>query len=285
MKFVVLLALLFIPSVLVAQYNMYQISTTCISENTEDFQSIKNHIDSVMFRMMENDQLYMYTFNERVRDDSISFDIMVSAESDEQFAGVVGEWEKQIEKQQLDKFTAMCPSRKDGLAFKWDHYYPMLKVKWAAVRRPAHIDYTPDPDTKYNIVIDFLAYSELEEQEKMDSSAVNWGLTQIARLINLHVAAGIPAENIHVVAAVHGYAGRSFLTDEAYNKRYKISNPNTRVINQLADVGVDFLVCAQSLGNITREELSPQAKISLTAQTVITEFQLKGYALKSFIND
>ena len=285
MKIRILFFLIFLGNALYAQYSMYQINTHCPNTSADEIQLLKNRMDSLMYGMMENQQLPMYSFREGSVGDTLTFSIMISAESEEHFTGIVADWEEVMGEKTLNEFHDLCPIRNDGLAFPWDHYYPALKVQWAAVQRPAHIDYTPDPETKYNIVIDFLAYSKLEEKETMDAKALNWGLSQIARLINLHVASGIPAENIHVVAAVHGYAGRSFLTDEAYKERYNIPNPNRRVINQLAEYGVDFLVCAQSLGNITREELLPEAKISLTAQTVITEYQLKGYALKSYTND
>jgi intracellular sulfur oxidation DsrE/DsrF family protein len=97
------------------------------------------------------------------------------------------------------------------------------------------------------------------------------------------VAAGIPKEKIHLVVAVHGFASRSFFNNDAYQKKYKLNNPNGAVIEELVNKGVKFLICGQSLAWMgdKKEMLMPQAKVSLTAQTTLSSYQLKGYALKS----
>ena len=57
----------------------------------------------------------------------------------------------------------------------------------------------PDPGLNYRMVIDLKASST-------DPSKINPGLNNIARLLNLHAAGGVQAENLNVVAAIHGSA-------------------------------------------------------------------------------
>ncbi|HCW06429.1 MAG TPA: hypothetical protein DGG95_03575 [Cytophagales bacterium] len=59
------------------------------------------------------------------------------------------------------------------------------------------------------------------------------------------------------------------------------------MIEELSNAGVRFLMCGQSLNWMgdKKEMLVPQAKVSLTAQTTLSSYQLKGYALKMEKND
>ena len=151
------------------------------------------------------------------------------------------------------------------------------------------VDYKPDPSLEYKIVVDFTAFNQLKPEEKenyeIKPEEVNWGLGQLGRQLNLHVGAGIPKENITLVAAVHGIASKSFMTNEAYNKMYQMDNPNLDLLTMLHEAGVEFLLCGQSLGEIDRKDLLPFAKVTFTAQTTLSEFQMKGYALKILEND
>ena len=57
-------------------------------------------------------------------------------------------------------------------------------------------DEKPDPSLEYNIVIDVTIGSD-------SVGSVNPSLHNIARMMNLHVAAGVPLENMHVKAVIH----------------------------------------------------------------------------------
>lgn len=185
-------------------------------------------------------------------------------------------------------FWKACSKRKDTLVNKTRLMYPVIKELWSPVAVVEGVDEKPDPNQSYNIVIDFTAFAERDEKKgKIDSASMNWGLTDIGRVFNLHAAAGIPKEKINFVAAVHGYATTSFFTNEAYREKYKMDNPNIKLIEELGKAGVRFLICGQSLTwmGYKKEMLLPQAKVSLTAQTTLSSYQMKGYALKDMGND
>ncbi len=153
--------------------------------------------------------------------------------------------------------------------------YPVIKGhKYAGVIPISNVDEVPDPTIEYKIVINATGHSK-------DSSKVNWVIYNIGRYFNLHVAAGIPKENIEIVVAVHAWAFDSFLKNEAYRSEFEIDNPNLAIISELKNAGVRFLVCFQTLANsgYSKELLVPEAVLTLTAQTTLTSYQMKGYAL------
>lgn len=165
---------------------------------------------------------------------------------------------------------------------KWDKLadrstYPLLKGgKYSGVipvKDPTEI---PDPNMDYKILFELTSNNP-------DSTIkdINAGLDEITRVINLHVASGIPAKRIIPVIVVHASALNAIKNNEAFKTKYKIDNPNIRLIHDLEKIGAKFIACGQAMEffEVKREELLPEIKISLTAQTVITGYQLKGYVL------
>lgn len=135
----------------------------------------------------------------------------------------------------------------------------------------------PDPSLVYNIVI------EVEKaSDKPDT--LNWALNNVARLINLHAVGGVPAGNLHVVIAIHGGAAYTVMNNEAYRQKYKVDNPNLKLYQQLQQAGVKIFVCGQSLvaRQIDRKQMVPEVKIATSMLTVLTTYQLKGYASLKF---
>jgi len=55
------------------------------------------------------------------------------------------------------------------------------------------------------------------------------------------------------------------------------------LIKDLEKAGVRFIACGQAMSfmNVKEEDLVSGIKISLTAQTALSGYQLKGYVLKS----
>ena len=139
----------------------------------------------------------------------------------------------------------------------------------------------PDPKLEYKLLFELTA-------ENQDSLAreINWGLAEVARVINLHVAAGIPLKKIHPVIVLHGGALHAISTNAYYQKHYKMDNPNIRVVNDLVKIGATFIACAQAMTfiEVKKEDLLPVSKISLSAQTVLSMYQLKGYVKYSYHN-
>lgn len=141
------------------------------------------------------------------------------------------------------------------------------------VKDPTEI---PDPNLDYKFLFELTSANP-------DSVAkeINYGLAEVARVINLHVASGIPLKKIIPVLVVHGPALKSFCNNAYYQEHFKTDNPNLKVISDLKNLGAKFIACGQAMNfvNIKKEELLPDVKVSLTAQTVISSYQLKGYLL------
>jgi predicted peroxiredoxin len=69
---------------------------------------------------------------------------------------------------------------------------------------------------------------------------------------------------------VHAAALNAIKNNEAYQKKYKVDNPNIKLINDLKNIGAKFIACGQAMEffEVKKEELLQDIKISLTAQTV-----------------
>jgi intracellular sulfur oxidation DsrE/DsrF family protein len=154
--------------------------------------------------------------------------------------------------------------------------YPVLKAGDFSgiipVKDPTEI---PDPNIEYKLLFELTTNNP-------DSIAkdINNGLTEIVRVINLHVASGIPLKKIIPVIVVHGGALIAITNNAAYQKKYKLDNPNLKTIDELEKkTGAKFIACGQAMAffEVKKEDLLPEVKISLTAQTVLSHYQLKGY--------
>ena len=134
-----------------------------------------------------------------------------------------------------------------------------------------------DTGIDYKIVIDLKASND-------DFKSVNKGLNNVARLLNLHGVAGIPKDKLHVAVAVHYTATPIILSNEGYQKKYGVDNPNLELIDELRDAGVELYVCGQSLvaRNYDFEDVNPKVDVGLSMLTVVTEKMMKGYELLVF---
>jgi intracellular sulfur oxidation DsrE/DsrF family protein len=162
--------------------------------------------------------------------------------------------------------------------------YPLLKsCKWCGVVPVENPAFLPDPAMKYKIVYE-LTYNNPDSLSK----DLNAGLEEIGRSINLHVASGIPIGQIDPVIVVHGPALWSFYDQMNYQKHYNTTNPNLIFIKELQEKsGARFIACGQAMAflEIGREQLIPDIKVAITAQTALTNYQLKGYLLKRIVVD
>lgn len=137
-------------------------------------------------------------------------------------------------------------------------------------------DEVPDPTLDYKLLFELIA-SNPDSLVK----EINDGLAEVARVINLHVASGVPLKKIFPVIAVHGPALDAISTNDYYKEHFKTDNPNIKLINDLTFIGAKFIACGQAMAyrDIKKEALLPVVKVSVTAQTVLTSYQLKGYVL------
>ena len=92
-------------------------------------------------------------------------------------------------------------------------------------------------------------YYNVPEHDKINSSTVfkiafdvadgakkgeqNNSINSLARFINMHVANGVPAENIHLALVVHGKAGFDLLKSRLYQEKFNSTNANSALLQDL----------------------------------------------------
>jgi intracellular sulfur oxidation DsrE/DsrF family protein len=132
----------------------------------------------------------------------------------------------------------------------------------------------PDPNQDYKLLFELTANNP-------DSliKDPNSGLVEVARMINLHVASGVPLKRIFPVIVIHAGALNAISTNAYFNEHFKMDNPSLKVIGELEKLGAKFIACGQAMNfmHFKNEDMLPLVKISVTAQTVVTSYQLKGY--------
>jgi intracellular sulfur oxidation DsrE/DsrF family protein len=117
-----------------------------------------------------------------------------------------------------------------------------------------------------------------------ETGELNRNLETPARFLNMHGGAGVKPEMMHLAIVVHGPATRDLLTDEAYEKRFGVINPNRALLDALSKAGVEIVLCGQSMafGGYQSGEFLPQVKVALSAMTALVALQDNGYRLISF---
>ncbi|MEO8412035.1 MAG: DsrE family protein [Ginsengibacter sp.] len=176
------------------------------------------------------------------------------------------------------KNDSLTAAQKDSI--KWSKlsglaYYPLIKAgTFSGVLPVEGVDEIPDPTREYKLLFEFTLNFKDSTHEKL-----NPGLVEIARVLNLHVASGIPISNIHAVIATHGPSLFSIRNNQFFQEKYKKDNPNSQLIEDLMKNGVKFIACGQAMRflEIKKEELFPGVKVSLTAQTVLSNYSGQGY--------
>ncbi|HEX2684354.1 MAG TPA: DsrE family protein [Ferruginibacter sp.] len=161
--------------------------------------------------------------------------------------------------------------------------FPAIKGNtWGGVVPVEVIDEVADPDMKYKFVMELTGFAMKDQPDSVASKDINLAVRDVARTINLHVAAGIPKQNIDIVLAVHGKALNAFLDDKNYKKKYGINNPNIPLLKELQDFGVKIALCGQAMQyqGLEKSQFIPGVKVALTAQTVLSSYQLKGYVFQ-----
>ncbi|MFX0556602.1 DsrE family protein [Maribacter sp. CXY002] len=166
--------------------------------------------------------------------------------------------------------TALCLT--SGLLFSQDWETPVING-YGKIKNFEDVAVKPSSDLKYNLVFD------IKDDREMDG--VNIGLWKIARVINMLGSSNIPSAEVHIIAAIHGGATFSSLSDTKYQEKYGKANPNAELLELLNNYGVKLYVCSQATAarGITAEDLNPNTQLALSAMTVLANYQLKGYAL------
>jgi intracellular sulfur oxidation DsrE/DsrF family protein len=288
LQFIALLS----PISAIGQYIWIESAVTCDKKKLEVIRDAQSKFKPILNELTKGGLIINWVVaDEMVVDKNIIFTWHFATPSRQSYDAAMSQFKKKASAaypQLWQSYSEACPSRKDTTIMT-GLLYPIAKSDiYTVVGQVENITESPDPTLAYNIVVDFTGFSSKgKTKEKIDSSQVNWAITDVGRVYNLHVASGIPKEKINMVVAVHGSATDSFLTNEAYRKKYTIDNPNLVLIKELKGIGVRFLVCGQSLRwtNTDRKSILPEIGVTLTAQTTLTSYQLKGYALIKMEND
>jgi intracellular sulfur oxidation DsrE/DsrF family protein len=129
-------------------------------------------------------------------------------------------------------------------------------------------------DFSYKAVFDLAVYPG-------EVTAVNVHLESVARFLNMHVRNGVPPEKMDLAVVVHGAAVKNLLSNDAYEARYKVDNPNLELLMLLHGAGVSTYVCGQSMsfGGVDKDELADGVQVALSAMTMLTVLQSEDYAL------
>ncbi len=149
--------------------------------------------------------------------------------------------------------------------------------QFGVVHKIHEADFPLDPQQTYKAVFDIASTPD-------DPSKINPQLNTLARFLNMHAQAGVPAENLAVACAIHNLASKDALSNEAYQKRYGMDNPNLPLLKALEKAGAKIYICGQSIHSrkIDRKELAGPVKLALSAMTVLISMQNEGYRLISF---
>lgn len=163
-----------------------------------------------------------------------------------------------------------------ALAQEFPPQYPIVP-EFGGIYRIPEVEKNPDTTLTYSIVIDVTLGAEEPDQ-------LNPSLNNIARMLNLHGLGGVPQERLEVVAVIHSLATPTVLSNEAYNEKFGCDNPNDELLQALSDAGVSLFVCGQSLlaRGFYPQPLHSDITVSISALTIQTEYQQKGYALLKF---
>ena len=159
-------------------------------------------------------------------------------------------------------------------SFAWE--YPAIKG-YGPVEPLPNAAFQPDKLTKYRVLFDIT-----KAAEGMDK--VNPGLDRVARFLNVMAASGIVSKDMELVAVIHGPAAPAVLKNEIFKDRFKMDNPNERIIQVLREAGVKLYVCGQTLADNGFEHkwVNEQIAIAVAALVVVPTYQLKGYAYQPF---
>jgi intracellular sulfur oxidation DsrE/DsrF family protein len=130
--------------------------------------------------------------------------------------------------------------------------------------------------TDFTYKVAFEVANKSSEPDRM-----NQQLVTIARFLNVHAQAGVPGSQVGAAAVVHGTAGKDLLLDEAYRDAFGTANPNTALIRELTEAGVQIVLCGQTAAarGIDRGDLQPGVKVALSAMTALFVFQEQGYRI------
>ena len=154
--------------------------------------------------------------------------------------------------------------------------YPMFNAGVLSGVFPVeNATYKPDPSKEVKLMFDFSQATSPGNQ----ATKLNEGLAEVARVLNLHVAAGTPKEKIKAIVVFHAGSISTLLNDSFHQKLFQQPNPNESLLRQLNAAGISLIVCGQSLQlrDQPASNLLPFIQVAFSAKTTFTQYLGKGY--------
>ena len=132
------------------------------------------------------------------------------------------------------------------------------------------------PDTRFKIAFDVA--------EKAEPGQLNFNINSLARFINMHVKAGVPAENIELALVVHGSASVDMLDSKHYMAQFDAENKTQALIEQLLKHQTHVYLCGQSAAyyQVNKNNMIEGVTLALSAMTVHAQLQQAGFTLNPF---
>ena len=134
-----------------------------------------------------------------------------------------------------------------------------------------------DTNTTFKVIFDVTKSPE-------DITLINSYLVTAARFLNMHADVGMKPSQLKVAITVHGSAWKDMLNNSVYKEKYGCENPNSELLNQLNEAGVDIIMCGQTaeFRNVSKSDTSTHVKFALSAMTALLQYQNNGYRFIKF---
>ncbi len=113
-----------------------------------------------------------------------------------------------------------------------------------------------------------------------DIKRPNLGLERVARVVNLYIASGIPADQLQFVVSVTGDATPAMLDNSHFRQFWGVDNPNLPLIGALNQLGVKVSVCDQSVAfhHYPNSWIDRSVIHALSSPTTVSTLENQGYA-------
>jgi intracellular sulfur oxidation DsrE/DsrF family protein len=140
-----------------------------------------------------------------------------------------------------------------------------------------NVDIKTDTTSEFKVIFDVSKSSEKKDN-------INKNIVTAARFLNMHANEGMKLNQLKVAITIHGSAWKDVLNDKAYMEKYGVKNPNSKLIKELNDAGVDIIICGQTamFRKMDKTIVLPEVKFALSAMTALLQYQNKGYKFIKF---
>ena len=116
---------------------------------------------------------------------------------------------------------------------------------------------------------------------------LNSGLEKVAKYVNLYAGGGAQPAKVRIAVVFHGDATLCVLTPDAYSAKLKTDgNPNSQLLQELHESGVELYVCGQSLisKGSAPKDVAMFIETAVSALTAVVNLQADGYAYVPIAN-